>query len=76
MFAPATPFVGATAKGLGDAAGIVGDLYPVGLVLTAFDLGMELLVTAHHSYHCSLLIVLTATLIRVRGCLLADDGFG
>ena len=76
MFAPATPVVGATAKGLGDATGIAGDLYPVGLVLAALHLGLELLVTAHDAQHCSLLIVLTATLIRVRRGMLADDGFG
>ena len=76
MFAPATPVIGATAEGLGDATGIVGDLHPVGLVLAALHLGMKLLVTAHEAQHRSLLIVLTATVIRVRRGMLADAGFG
>src|SRR5262245_38057054 len=76
MFAPAAPVVGATAQSLGDATGIVGDLHPVGLVLAALHFGLQLLVTAHDAQHRSLLIVLTATVIRVSRGLLADAGFG
>jgi hypothetical protein len=76
MFAPAAPVIGTTAEGLGDATGIVDDLHPVGLVLATLHLGMQLLVTAHDAQHRSLLIILTATVIRVRRGMLADAGFG